>query len=1121
MKIWNLSPCVLGALSASAVALALSPLLSQRAHAFGGLWSDSSSRVDQLAEGILFVDNPDATITAVIQLEYAGPASQFAWLVPVPGKPTVGVSSNMVFERLAAATAPAYWVSVGDDGTCMQPEYVEPETDAEGDPEFDPDYPDRQPGPVVAYEQGSVGPYEYVNVAVDPAAGDPARAATDWLMANGYDLTGVDSKVLTPYLSQGLHLLAFKLAKGAGAGAIRPVILTYESKLPVIPIRPAAVAAKADMRLNVWVFGPSQAVPQNYKSLVLNEASIDWLTAQTFLGSTLPSGGGGPYGTTVSKPVNYDALVTAAANEAGGQGFVTELAGPASQFRDKVWSPLDEETFATMAAEPYADGIDALSMAQAEYGGWDGWNEAVQGATTLPADLTLAAFLADAQRYRGMVAVDAPKLFALLEEKVLRPVGDTAALLYQAPYLTRLFTTLSADEMTVDPIFDYNFDLTQISNVHVAKKVTPCDQDETSWRLETPQGSVVAGTGSTWPVAPGSLPANLKVVTLSSSGSGTVVTDNSEAIASELFGAAGELDGATAMPRSPQTGLAIGGSQRVTPNGQFEPTTDDAAKGAADSGRCSLSGAGAGTGGSLVCWFPLVALWLTWRRRRSRRPALTYVGLAGLLLVGCGGEKKPAAPAQEKADAATVSVLPGALTPEQLRDPTSCKGCHPAHYREWSSSMHAYAAQDPVFLAMNRRGQRETNGELGDFCVKCHAPMAVEDKLTTDGLNLEQLPDLQRGVSCYFCHNATSIEGDHNGKIGLANDSIMRGSIQDPVLSPAHRAEYSDMFDTISPRSSALCGGCHDVVTPSGVHLERTLQEYRHGIFSKSARGEAEPFDSCVGCHMPGQQGQAAVEPPGAPERIVHEHLWPGVDLPLTNFPNSAAMRSAVEDCQLGKSVPFFTLEVTAPDVFTFQIETGAGHNQPSGAAQDRRMWLEFLAYDESGALLEQVSSGNIADGQLEEVPEGDPAHDPHLLMFRDRIYNAQGKPVHMFWEAEKSKAHPDGYESQVLPVATTTYVAGKNAVVKQYRARGPNGELPARVTARLRMRPIGIDVLQDLVKSGDLDPAVIAKMPTLTFGAQIEWTRADGLMKTVTANVTADCNKYRCMLDPSSQDCR
>jgi hypothetical protein len=434
--------------------------------------------------------------------------------------------------------------------------------------------------------------------------------------------------------------------------------------------------------------------------------------------------------------------------------------------------------------------------------------------------------------------------------------------------------------------------------------------------------------------------------------------------------------------------------------------------------------------------------------------------------------------------------------------------------------MHAYAAQDPVFIAMNKRGQRETKGELGDFCVKCHAPMAVLDNLTKDGLNLDRLPDSARGVSCYVCHNVTGIDSDHNGLLQLANDTTMRGPIPDPLQPPAHRAEFSEMFEETNTQSTAMCGGCHDIVTPNGVHLERTLKEYRSGIFSKSATGSPPAFDSCVGCHMRPQSGLAAVAPVGVGTRVLHEHVWPGVDVPLTSFPQSDVLRSAVEDCELGKSVSFFTLEVTPPDLFTFQFETGAGHNQPSGAAQDRRMWLEFLAYDENGALLSDVSSGNIADGELEDKPPGDPKHDPQLVMFRDHIYDAQAKPVHMFWEAAKSAAHPEGYESHVLPVATTTYVDGRHAVVKQYRASGPNG-LPARVTARLRMRPIGMDVLEDLVRSGDLDPAIAARMPTFSFGAQIEWTKADGLMKTISATKNSDCSAYRCMLDPSSEDCR
>ena len=480
---------------------------------------------------------------------------------------------------------------------------------------------------------------------------------------------------------------------------------------------------------------------------------------------------------------------------------------------------------------------------------------------------------------------------------------------------------------------------------------------------------------------------------------------------------------------------------------------------------------------------------------------------AWLLLGGCsdGGVHAPAQPAT--------------VTREQLRDPEACKSCHPAHYREWSSSMHAYAARDPVFLAMNRRGQRETHGELGDFCLKCHAPMAVFDKLTKDGLDLQRLPDEERGVSCYFCHDVTGIQGDHNGMLQMANDTIMRGPIRDPRPPHAHQAAYSELFDDSSPRSSALCGGCHDIVTPAGVHLERTFQEYRDGIFSKSATGAPPSFGSCVGCHMPGQRALAATVP-GASQRNVHDHLWPGVDLPLTDFPHPDALRSAVEDCELRASVSFFTLEVTPPDLFSFQIETNAGHDQPSGATQDRRMWLEVLAYDANGKLLDQVASGNIGDGELEENPEGDPTRDPHLLLFRDRIFDAAGKPVHMFWQAAKSAAHPDGFESNLLPAATTTYIEGKHAVMKQYRLRAPGG-LPARVTARLRIRAIGLDVLSDLVDSGDLDPAFLPKMPTLTFGTELEWTPDRGVMKTVVApSAKSDCRKYRCLLEPGSSYC-
>jgi hypothetical protein len=619
MKVSKLSAGVLGRAGVCVAALLLSPAMSDRAQAYGGFWSSQTTRVKQSAARIVFVDNPDSTVTAIVQMSYAGPSQDFAWVIPMPGTPTVGVSSNAVFERLDAATAPEYWVEVTLEGMCAQEDDPEPASDAGIGTDGGPRDPDPT-APVAVIDQGSVGPYDYVNITVDRALDDPAQAATDWLTMNGYDLTDLDSEVLDPYLQDGLNLLAFKLTSGTDAGAIRPVVLTYESKRPMIPIRPAAVAAQDDMPVQVWVFGPSQAVPRDYESLVLNDALIDWLTAREFVAGTLPAGGVGPFGElVVSEPSNYDAVVSAAADEAGGRGFVTELGGPASQYRDKVWSTLDEETFTTIASQSYADGIDAVLAAHAHYSGWDGWSDAIAGATTLPEGVTIDEFGQNPDDHRGVAVVDAAEFLRLLDESVVAPVADTAAMLYRAPYLTRLYSTISPDEMTVDPSFDYNADLAQVSNIHIARQFVECgptlSRSDAPWRIEPPQGGVIVGEGSgAWPVEEGSLPANLKIVTLSSHGPGTVVEDNSAEIGMELFERAG-TNGSGAPVLLPQHGVMIGGTQSVTPYAPADSTEGNPPT--SDGTDCSVAqvGRASDTGAARAPWWPLAGVFLALRRR--------------------------------------------------------------------------------------------------------------------------------------------------------------------------------------------------------------------------------------------------------------------------------------------------------------------------------------------------------------------------------------------------------------------------------------------------------------------------------------------------------------------------
>jgi hypothetical protein len=424
--------------------------------------------------------------------------------------------------------------------------------------------------------------------------------------------------------------------------------------------------------------------------------------------------------------------------------------------------------------------------------------------------------------------------------------------------------------------------------------------------------------------------------------------------------------------------------------------------------------------------------------------------LVALGLVACNGEDKT-------------------LDRQALMDPESCKSCHIGHYEQWKGSMHAYAADDPVFLAMNRRGQEETGGALGDFCVRCHAPMAVREGATFDGLNLESLPQHLKGVTCYFCHSVEAVEGSHNAPLRLSNDSRLRGAITDPVDNPAHHSAYSPLLDRDHIASSDLCGSCHDLVTPAGVHLERTFAEWKDTLFGNGSSGAL----SCGNCHMTGSQGLAA-DFEGVKLRPIHDHRMPGVDVALTpwfdhdqHVEQVKAELSGVVLAQLCIAPPEgpTEIEVVLENAF-------AGHMFPSGAAQDRRAWVELVAYDASDAVV--FSSGVVAAG--EPVAE---LADPNLWLLRDQTFDARGDVAHMFWDVAS-------YDSELLPQAKTTNPTEVHAKTRTY-SFAPSAEV-ARATLRLIMRPMGLEVLGDLVASGHLDPAIVAEMPTFEVVHPIEW---------------------------------
>ncbi len=432
-------------------------------------------------------------------------------------------------------------------------------------------------------------------------------------------------------------------------------------------------------------------------------------------------------------------------------------------------------------------------------------------------------------------------------------------------------------------------------------------------------------------------------------------------------------------------------------------------------------------------------------------------------------------------------AVTAAFTKEQMMDPESCKECHQQHYDEWAGSMHAYASEDPIFLAMNKRGQEETGGDLGKFCVQCHAPMAVALGLTEDGLNLPDLPKYVQGVTCYFCHSAASVDGAHNAQITLADDLVMRGGMKNPKPTPntAHASTYSALLDRRELASASLCGGCHDIVTPKGVALERTFMEWQASLFAHDDPAEQQ---TCGDCHMKGRTGTAA-DFPGVPLRpIVHGHKMVGLDTAITDWPGIEEQKAAIQTELNFALLPQLCVYMHdgEPKVTVLLENLAAGHAWPSGAAQDRRIWVEVVAYDGDGKII--FSTGVVGDD--ERLIDVD---DPTLWRFGDIAYNDAGEVEHRFWEIASVES------TLLLPPAASTPL-DPDYFDNHLERTWTLPALPDHATMKVHVRAVGRDVIDDLVETGYITESngetYKSKIPTLTpqFKPPIDWRAEDGV---------------------------
>ena len=443
-----------------AIALALTPTLD--AYACGGFFCNNEP-IDQTKERIIFgLDKEKNEVQVHVQVFYQGDADGFSWVVPVAGVPEIDLSTDALFQQLDWQTRPYFDLSWEERGTCEYDVYTYFPGAFEDSLDSAESDSDGAGGGVEVVAAGKTGPYDWQ--VVDAVS---SSALLAWLEdPDGDPLTddayvvpeGIGEK-LGGYLAGGAKFVAFRLNNDSDAGDIAPIKMTYAGDQAMIPLVLTSIAASDDMRLEPYVFAADRAVPDNYLHVRINKAKINWLA----------------YGS------NYDDLITEAANEAGGQAFATDFFGSTEPLRNVLFREGQFQTDSLRSIQDPGEFVNSL-LGQ-------GFPRNLQMQNLIRDHIEMPQEAIDAgieerdyyncldcySEYTALITFDPEAFVDELEEVIIEPMRDAEQLFHDFPMVTRMTSSMDAGEMTLDPYFVCNPDMTEpVSNRHEAALIIDC-----------------------------------------------------------------------------------------------------------------------------------------------------------------------------------------------------------------------------------------------------------------------------------------------------------------------------------------------------------------------------------------------------------------------------------------------------------------------------------------------------------------------------------------------------------------------------------------------------------------------------------------------------------------------
>lgn len=378
-----------------------------------------------------------------------------------------------------------------------------------------------------------------------------------------------------------------------------------------------------------------------------------------------------------------------------------------------------------------------------------------------------------------------------------------------------------------------------------------------------------------------------------------------------------------------------------------------------------------------------------------------------------------------------------------------CGVCHPQQLAEWESSMHAYAAADPVMLRMREMVQAEGVQGIGAECFNCHRPGVVR----AVAAGVDPTPFADDGLGCDVCHSIDVVPDVANIEFLLNVDPTgpKYGNLDDPQPTEAHASGVRTFYS-----SSVFCAPCHQVDLENGVGLENTYREWEESVLS------GQGID-CQDCHMPAYEGKAATA--SEETKTLHRHAMVGVDYAYEPF-RGIDLDQQKEDIRtllrnaVRVELDAVPLSVSRGGELSLElriVNDRTGHSIPSGVSFAREMWVEVSVRD-TGTLDEPLyRSGALA-------ANGDLVKDSDLTFFGSQMFDAANQPTLFSWRAASID------ESLLLPYEETR-IAAYSVPIEQTVIG------PLAVEAALRFRPVSPPLIRALGGLDHLLPIEIFEM--------------------------------------------